>query len=99
MLIVYLLPQAGLQLVVPDALEVRGLGARPRAGDEQVAAVLEVQLDESRVGLARLHAGEALVGRQRLELRVGSLGEPQPQPPHRRPMALDVPRPELGVRA
>ena len=32
----------GVQVVVPEALEVRRLAARPRAGDQQVAAKLEV---------------------------------------------------------
>src|ERR1051326_6764679 len=32
-------------LVVPDALEIGGLRPRPRAGDEEIAAVLEVEGD------------------------------------------------------
>ena len=37
-------------LVVPDALQVGGLGAGARAGDQQVAAVLEVEGGERRIG-------------------------------------------------
>src|SRR5437588_542356 len=40
-----------LELVVPEALEVGGLAAGPRAGDEQVTAELEVKRGELRIGL------------------------------------------------
>ena len=57
------------QLVVPDALQVRRLRARAAAGDQQVAAVLEQQLDELRIRGAELH--DPLIGRQRRRRRAG----------------------------
>jgi len=50
-------------LGVPDALEVRRLGAGPRGGDQQVAAVGEEQGGEARVGAAGFGGGEAFTGR------------------------------------
>ena len=49
--------------IVPDALEIRGLAARTRAGDEQVARELEIQRGELRV-VALGEMRDALVGRQ-----------------------------------
>ena len=50
--------------VVPEALQVRRLRTRPRAGDEQVAAVLEVERGEARIA-AVAEPAHALVGRAR----------------------------------
>ena len=64
---VYFESHDGAQRVVPDALQVRRLGARPRGGDQQVAAELEQQRGELRVVDARVlrdpHVG-GLVGRR-----------------------------------
>ena len=50
------------QAVVPDALQVGGLRARPRAGDQQVAAVLEVERRQRRIAAGR-ERRDPLVGR------------------------------------
>src|SRR5690606_7876936 len=50
-------------LGVPDPLQVRGLAARARGADQQVAAVLQVQRRERRV-VDGLGAPDPLVGRQ-----------------------------------
>ena len=52
---------------VPDALEVRRLGAGPARRDQQVAAVLEEQLDEPGIGSAA--RGDPPIGRQILGRR------------------------------
>ena len=49
------------QAVVPDALQIGGLRAGARAGDEQVARVLEVQRGECGVATGR-ECGDALIG-------------------------------------
>ena len=63
--------------VVPQALQVGGQIARPAAGDQQVAAELEVQRVERRIGRAALHALEPFVGRQRRDLAWLAGAEPQ----------------------
>ncbi len=95
MLIVYLLSQAGLDVVVPDALQIRRLRARPRAGDQQVAAVLEVERGEAGVGRAVPHGREALVGGQSVPRR---RAEVESDAPEERAVVGEVPREELAVR-
>ena len=79
--------------VVPQALEIRGLGSGPRARDQQVAAVLEQQLGELRiVGAGVLRDPD--VGRQ--------LGGRRAPDVERRPaeqplVVLRLPRAELVV--
>ena len=52
----------GAHLVVPDPLEIGGLAARPGAGDQEVAAVLEVERHQPRIVGPELP--HALVGGQ-----------------------------------
>ena len=75
-------------LVVPDALQVERLGARARAGDQQVAPVLEDQ--RRQIGIAR-HAerGDALVGGQLLLGRVAV--QAQRHAIEQRPVVVEVP--------
>ena len=95
MLSVQLELQGAPHLVVPEALEIRRLGAGTAARDEQVAAVLEEQGHEPRV----LHAGlrDALVG--------GRLGrgpaQVQLDATHERPVVGDVSLPQIepGLRS
>ena len=59
----------GVHVVVPEALEVRGLGARPGAGDQQVAPVLEVGRGEPGVARSLAHGRETLVRGHRVPFR------------------------------
>ena len=68
-----------VHLVVPEALEVRRLGARTRAGDEQVAPVLEVGRGEARVDRSRAHGREALVRGQRVPFRRAEIQADAPE--------------------
>ena len=66
--------------VVPDPLEVGGLGAGPRARDEQVAAKLVVERRQTRVRVVR-EARDAFVRGQRLGLRGRAQAERDPVEP------------------
>ena len=54
-----------LDFLGPDALQVGGQAAGPRGADEQVAAEVEVQRRQRRVGRALGETGQTLGGRQR----------------------------------
>ena len=85
----------GVHVVVPEALEVRGLGARPRAGDQQVAPVLEVGRGEAGVDRSLAHGRETLVRGQRVPF---GRAEIQADAPEERPVVGQVAREQLAVR-
>ncbi len=49
-------------MVVPDSLEVGGAGARPAGGDQQVAAVLDVEGQQPGIIGLPAEADDALIG-------------------------------------
>ncbi len=78
-----LAPPGGVEQLVPDALEVGRLVARPAAGDEQVAPELEVERRQRRVVLQPRHRG-------------GSAGRVPGGGARRRGRGLDQRQPPVG---
>ena len=61
-----------IDLVVPDALQIQGLRTGARAGDHQIAAVLEDLFGQKWIGVALGNSLEPLIGRQVPMLRLAA---------------------------